>query len=165
MTTTCLVLVAGGLLGAGLVVVVAGLSPARPDLADAVDRLLPTQAPTWPSATSYSRFDARRQELLARSARTLGLARYASALRMVEVTPETLAARKLTYAAVGVAFPAVMSALMALGHVRLPIGVPAAAGLVLGAIFFLLPDLNLRQEATAARARMRTATCVWAVMR
>jgi hypothetical protein len=161
MTTTWLVLVAGGLLGAGLVVVVAGLKPARPDLADAIERLLPAQTPTRLSTASNSRFDARRQELLVRAARTLGLARYASDLRMVELAPETLAARKLTYAAVGVAFPAVMSALMALGHVRLPIGVPAGAGLVLGAIFFVLPDVNQRQEATAARARMRTATCVY----
>ena len=91
----------------------------------------------------------------------LGLRRYAADLRMVEMTPETLAGRKIGYGLLGLAFPPVMSTLLLLVGMRLPFGLPLVVGVVLGALFFWLPDITLRQEAGAARARMREATCVY----
>jgi hypothetical protein len=162
MTLTWLVILAGGLLGAGLVVAFAGLSPARPDLADAVSRLLPGGPTTRPTAPpALARLGPRGRTALVRATRAFGLTRYAADLRMIDMAPEVLAVRKITYAGIGLAFPAVMTAGMSLGGVGLPIAVPAVAGLVLGGVFFMLPDLNVRQSATAARAAMRTATCVY----
>lgn len=161
MTSAWLVVFAGSLIGAGLVVALAGLTPARPDLADAVHRLLPGGPATVPDPAASDRFGALGRRVLPRAVRTLGLNRYATDLRLVELTPEPLAARKIGYGLLGLAFPALISALLLAAGVRLPFGLPAAAGLVLGGVFFFLPDLNLRQDAAAARATMRLATCVF----
>lgn len=162
MTGTWLVLLTGGLIGGGLVVASAGLSPARPDLADAVHRLLPTDRGARPPApVADGRFAGLQARVLPGAVRAFGLRRYVADLHMVQMAPETLAARKIGYAVLGLAFPAVMSALMLLAGTRLPFALPALAGLVLGGLFFWLPDLTLRQNASAARATLREATCVF----
>lgn len=162
MTTMWLVLVAGVLVGGGLAVIVAGLKPARPDLADAVQRLLPTGGATRPVQPERTdRFGALRSRTLPAAVRVFGLQRYAADLRMVEQSAETLAARKVGYGLVGLAFPTLMGALLTVAGVALPFAVPLAAGVVLGCLFFWLPDINLRQEAVTARAAMREATCVF----
>jgi len=162
MTPLWLTLLAGGLVGGGLVVALAGLTPARPDLADAVHRLLPTDTDlhsTTPAASG--RFVRLRARVLPQAAQLLGLSRYATDLRSLQIRPEDLAAKKIGYGLVGLAFPPLLTAVLALAGVRLPFGLPAAAGLVLGGVFFFLPDLNLRQDAANARAALRAATCVF----
>lgn len=162
MTPLWLTLLAGGLVGGGLVVALAGLTPARPDLADAVHRLLPTDTDlrsTTPAASG--RLAALRARVLPQAAQLLGLSRYATDLRTLQIRPEDLAAKKIGYGLIGLAFPPLMTAVLALAGVRLPFGLPAAAGLVLGGVFFFLPDLNLRQDAANARAALRQATCVF----
>ena len=162
MTPLWLTLLAGGLVGGGLVVALAGLAPARPDLADAVQRLLVSDTgPRAPTPAAPGRFGLLRTRVLPRAAELLGLARYATDLRTVQTRPEDLAAKKLGYGLLGLAFPPVMSALSALVGPRLPFGLPALAGLALGAVFFFLPDLTLRQEAANARAGLRQATGVF----
>lgn len=162
MTPLWLTLLAGGLVGGGLVVALAGLVPAKPDLADAVHRLLPTDTEArTPTPVAPGRFARLRTRVLPQAAQLLGLARYASDLRTVQLRPEDLAAKKLGYGLVGLAFPPLMSALLALAGLRLPFGLPVAAGLVLGGVFFFLPDLTLRQDAANARASLRQATAVF----
>ncbi len=162
MTPLWLTLAAGGLVGGGLVVVLAGLSPARPDLVDAVHRLLPTDTTVreMPEAPTR-RWDRVGGRFWPQAAQVLGLARYAADLRTVQQRPEDLAVRKIGYGLLGLVFPPLAAAILALVGVRLAFGLPAAAGLVLGGVFFFLPDLTLRQEATAARARLRQATGVF----
>lgn len=161
MTGAWFVVVAGCLLGGGLVVALAGLAPARPDLADAVQRLLPGDAPRVAVRISPDPYGAFGRRALPRAVEIFGLNRYATDLRMVEMAPETLAARKIGYCLIGLAFPAVMSAVMLLAGVQLPFGLPAVSGAVLGGVFFFLPDITLRQDAATARAAMRVATCVF----
>ena len=161
MTPLWMTLVAGGLVGGGLVVTLAGLSPARPDLADAVHRLLPTDTTLREAATPSTRWDRLGGKFLPQAAQMLGLARYATDMRTVQMQPEDLAARKIGYGLVGLAFPPLATAVLALAGIRLPFGLPAAAGVVLGGVFFFLPDLTLRQDATAARLRLRQATGVF----
>ena len=162
MTPLWLTLVAGGLVGGGLVVALASVVPARPDLNDAVRRLLASDADLGAMAQAPSgRFGAFRTRILPRAAHLLGLARYASDLRTIQLRPEDLAAKKLGYGLVGLAFPPVMSALLILAGIRLPFGPPAVAGLVLGGVFFFLPDVTLRRDAADARAALRQATCVF----
>lgn len=162
MTPLWMTLTAGGLVGGGLIVALAGLAPARPDLTDAVHRLLLADADVGtPAHASSGRFGALRARTMPRAAHLLGLARYASDLQTVQLRPEDLAGKKLGYGLVGLAFAPMMSALLMLAGLRLPFGLPAGAGLVLGGVFFFLPDLNLRQEAAEARATLRQATCVF----
>ncbi|CAL8978649.1 hypothetical protein CELL_02924 [Cellulomonas sp. T2.31MG-18] len=163
MTPIWLTLLTGALVGAGLVVILAGLAPARPDLADAVHRLLPTDAEARIPAADppQGRLGRLKAQTLPRAAQALGLARFAMDLRTVQLRPEDLAAKKIGYTLVGLAFPPVMSAVLLLTGIRLPFAVPAAAGLVLAGVFFFLPDLALRQDAAKARAGLRAATCVF----
>ncbi|WP_263730441.1 type II secretion system F family protein [Cellulomonas sp. SG140] len=163
MTPVWLTLLAGGLVGAGLVVILAGLAPAHPDLADAVHRLLPADSDLRAQAaeTPGGRVGRLKARILPQAVLGLGLARFALDLRTVQVRPEELAAKKIGYALVGLAFPPVMSAVLLLTGIRLPLAVPAAAGLLLGGVFFFLPDLALRQDAANTRAALRAATCVF----
>lgn len=161
MNTTWLIALAGALLGLGAVIAVAGLVPAKPDLVDAVHRLLPTDGRAPGPAPATGRRAAVERRVLPPVAHTLRLDRYAADLRMLSISPEELAARKLGYALLGVAFPPVMTTLLLLLGLRLPVALPTVAGFVLGAVFFFLPDLSLRQDSTAARASMRAVTCVF----
>ncbi|OZB88650.1 MAG: hypothetical protein B7X41_07015 [Microbacterium sp. 14-71-5] len=163
MTSLWLTMLAGGLVGGGLVVALAGLSPAHPDLADAVRRLLPTDEDLRLPATPVGsgRAARLRARTLPQLAHGLGLDRFATDLRTLHLAPEDLAAKKVGYTLVGLVFPALMSTVLLLAGVRLPFTVPTAAGLVLGGMFFFLPDLSLRQDAAKARAALRSATCVF----
>jgi len=153
---------AGALVGAGLIVAVAALVPTRPDLVDAVARLLPDDAHARPVApVATGRWGRLRAVVLPPAARSLGLHRYAQDLRTVQLGAEDLAAKKLGYGLLGLAFPPLMGAVLLLLGVRLPAAVPVLASLVLAGAFFVLPDLSLRQDAAAARARLRAATAVF----
>lgn len=161
--TVWIVLLVGALVGAGIVVTLAGLSPARPDLAATVDRLLPSPGAPRSSLAELApgRWDGLRRAVLPQAVLTFGLRRYAADLHMLDQQPEDLAARKIGYGLLGLTFPTLMSGLLLAAGVHLPFALPAAAGVVLGGVFFLLPDLTLRTQATAARASMRAATCVF----
>ncbi|NUU15817.1 type II secretion protein F [Cellulomonas humilata] len=161
--TVWVVLLVGAMVGAGLVVIAAGLAPARPDLAAAVERLLPSAGGSRASdPTRFAgRWGAAGRTVLPQAVQTFGLRRYAADLHMLAQQPEDLAARKIGYGLIGLLFPAMLSALPLAGGTQLPLAVPAVAGLALGGVLFMLPDLNLRTEAAAARASMRAATCVF----
>ncbi|WP_426592617.1 type II secretion system F family protein [Cellulomonas sp. McL0617] len=161
MNTIWLVVLAGTLIGAGLVVAIAGLTTARPDLADAVARLLPVDGVRTSAPLTPGRFGVLGQRVLPGAVDTFGLARFAADLRMVELPAEALAARKIAYALIGLVSPTTMTALLAIAGISIPVGLPLAAGVGLGVVFFWLPDVTLRKDATAARESMRQATCVF----
>lgn len=155
------VLAAGAVVGLGLAVLVRALVPGAPDLTAALDRLDPTHptatAPGWGPAWAAPATG----RALTRLAEALGLARRAADLRVVGWSVEGLASRKVGYALLGAAFPAVFTATMTLAGLRLPVAVPAAATLVLGVVFFTLPDVEVRRQAAETRAGMRQAACVY----
>ena len=158
--STYLALAAGGLLTGGLTMLAVGLTPARPDLASAVHRLLPPAEAPAPEpldngAAALRGWTAR--VLLPQAAERLSLRRFAADLRMLDRTVEQLAAQKLGYGMAGLVFPTVLAGLAAAAGVRAPLVVPLAVGLVLAGALFVLPDLVVRREATAARAAMRQA--------
>ncbi|HEY3545856.1 MAG TPA: hypothetical protein VGK17_07160, partial [Propionicimonas sp.] len=116
------VLLAGTLVGVGIVVLVAGLVPSAPNLHAALIRLDPHDAPspsTIPADGSRLSSIARRR-VLPQLVESLGLRRYAANLRMVDQTPEHLAARKVGYALLGLAFPTVLAGAAAVVGVRPP---------------------------------------------
>lgn len=158
--STHLAVAAGGLLAGGLTMLVLGLVPARPDLAAAVNRLLPPD--DAPAAEPFGE-DASGLRgwisgvLLPQTAERLSLHRFGSDLRMLGKTVDQLAAQKLGYGLIGLTFPTVLAGLAAAAGVRAPVVVPLGVGLVLAGALFLLPDFVVRREATAARAAMRQA--------
>lgn len=160
-----LTLVFGAMVGVGLVIVMAGLLPAPPDLHAALDRLNPTRVlePTeTPTVTHGPRWLAERiDRLLPRVVQRLGLERFAADLRLIDRTPEQLAARKVVYVALGLGFPAAITGLLALVGVRLPFAVPAAVSILLAGLLFLAPDADVRRRAAAARLSMRRAAGVF----
>ena len=157
------VLLAGALVGVGAVMAVAGLVPSAPNLHAALIRLDPRDAETAsPIPADGSRLGSvARRRVLPQLVETLGLRRYAASLRMVDQTPEDLAARKVGYALLGLAFPTVLAGAAAVMEVRPPVAIPVALALILGGVLFVVPDLDLRRRATTAREDLRRATCVY----
>ena len=145
--------VAGAAIGTGAVLAYAGARPTVPDLKWVVARLEQPDAATEPTSG--------RERLLTGLAVRLGLDRYRSDLEMVGETPAQLAARKVGYAVVGLAFPPVLSTVMAVIGLSLPFAIPLLASLVFGAVLFAVPDVDLRRRADAVRAEMRRAVCVY----
>jgi len=160
--TLWVVLLAGALVGVGIVVLVAGLVPSAPNLHAALLRLDDHEAPSPTTMPDGSRLrSVARRRVLPQLVESLGLRRYAANLRMVDQTPEDLAARKVGYALLGLAFPTVLAGAAAVVGVRPPAAIPVALALILGGVLFVVPDLDLRRRATAAREDLRKATCVY----
>ena len=156
------VLLAGALVGVGLTVVVAGLVPTHPDLRAALARLDPrTVADLIGTPERRGLLGTARARVLPRVVESLGLRRFTADLRMVDQTVETLAARKVGYAFLGLTFPTVMALLLAVVGTRTPILFPAALAVMGAGVLFVVPDIDLRRRATRARADMRRATCVY----
>ena len=80
---------------------------------------------------------------------------------MVDQEPEDLAARKVGYALLGLAFPTVLAGAAAAMGVHPPIAIPVALALALGGVLFVVPDIDVRHRAAAARGDLRRATCVY----
>ncbi|WP_199421652.1 hypothetical protein [Actinotalea solisilvae] len=154
------VLLAGALVGSGITVVAAGLVPSRPQLAAALARLDPrvSRSETPPASGALAGVRAR---TLPRLVEGLGLRRFSAELAVTEQTVEALAARKVGYALVGLAFPPMMAALLAVAGVSAPPVLPVGVGLVSAGVLSLVPDVELRRRAATARAAMRRATCVY----
>ena len=157
------VVLAGACVGAGLAVIVRSLAAPVPDLSAALRRLDATSAPA-PSdvdAIAMSRghrsFDAGVSWLVD----ALALRRYRADLDLVGETPETLAVRKLGYGLLGLLFPPVLVAVMALIGVVPPVAIPVLVSVVLGATLFMVPDLDVRRRATAARHELRRTVCAY----
>ncbi|WP_129337192.1 type II secretion system F family protein [Cellulomonas endophytica] len=155
------VVAAGALVGTGLTVTAAGLWPAAPDLRATLDRLLPSDLSHPTAARPPKRGAAVHARALPPVVDAFGLARFRTDLRILGLTPLDLAAKKLTLAGVGLAFPTLLSALLLLAGIQLPFAVPAVASLVLAGMLFWVPDLQVRRDSAAARTATRYATCTY----
>ena len=141
------VALAGAVTGAGAGCVLASLVPTSPDLKAALANLRP-------EPVSAPRRDVRlgilsRLDLPSRD------------LELVGDSPDRFLLKKLLFGALGLAFPPVLAALMAIIGLSLPLVIPGLASLALGAALFFAPDLDVRRRAAAAREEMRRAVCVY----
>ncbi|MDA8440175.1 MAG: type II secretion system F family protein [Propionibacterium sp.] len=161
------ILLAGAMVGAGLSVLLAGLVPTRPNLHAALARLDPQadepglriETPTTAPGTRL--WAGVRRRVLPQLVESLGLARYAADLHMVDQTPEDLAARKTAFALLGLAAPTLLALASAAAGAGTPVAIPAAVALVLAGAGFVVPDVDLRRRAGLARESMRRAACVF----
>ena len=157
------VVLAGACVGAGLAVILRSLAAPVPDLSAALRRLDATTAPapsdvdTAAMSRGHRQFDAAVSWLVD----ALALRRYRADLDLVGETPETLAVRKLGYGLLGLLFPPVLVAVMALIGVVPPVAIPVLVSVVLGATLFMVPDLDVRRRATAARHELRRTVCAY----
>jgi hypothetical protein len=91
------------------------------------------------------------------AARMLRWERLAADLALLGESLELLAVRKLGYLLLGLAFPPVLAGVVAVIGTWVPWGASATAALALGGVLFMVPDLDVRARATAARADLRSA--------
>ena len=166
MISTAVVL-AGVATGGGAALIVAGLLPTTPDLASALARLSSTtslvhlEVGTSGGFAREGRWRRSLQEHLPRLASSVGLERHRADLDLIGEAPERLAFRKVGFGMLGLAFPPVLATAMALIGLSLPWAIPGFASVVLAALLFLAPDLDVRRRAAATRAEMRRAVCIY----
>jgi hypothetical protein len=153
-------LLAGALVGLGVTLVVAGLRAPAPDLAAGVARLS-GRVPAQALATGDGPLERALGRAAARMAQSLNLDRHRADLAITGTTPTRMATEKMGYAFVGLAFPVLLSSILAIAGLTPPVVVPAAAGLALAVGMSYLPEVELRRRATGARVQMRRTVCVY----
>ena len=141
------VALAGAATGAGAGCVLVALAPAPPDLKAALANLSPEPA--------------RRAGRDVRLGMLSRLTLPGRDLELVGDDPDRFLLRKLLFGALGLAFPPVLTAVMAIIGLSLPLVIPGLASLALGAALFFAPDIDVRRRAVAAREEMRRAVCVY----
>ncbi len=166
MTLDIAALAAGAAIGGGLALVVAGCFPQVPDLAQTLARArddTPTHTLTARADPPHSgrglewiwRF------LPARVAETLAGGRYAAELELTGQTRAGFAATRLACVGLGLVFPPLLVAAMGALGLVLPWSVPIAGSLVLAGVLYIVPEIDLRRRANAARHQLRLATCAY----
>jgi hypothetical protein len=151
-------------------VVIRELLPVHPDLADALARLHPDAArsPTAdrgritpgdrpPEAGWLDRLGQRAADI----ARRHRLPIPTRDLDLLDQPVERFVLTKTGLALIGLVFPHLLVTLMASLGLSLPLVVPTVASLVLAAVLFLAPDLDVRTRAGAARREFRRAVCAY----
>jgi tight adherence protein C len=158
-----LALVCGAGVGVGLWLVVRGLFPPRPSLAQALAQLRRLPEPTIVlQAEAEGGFAARlgrpAASYLARSGPAWLLpARVRQDLAVLGRSPERHLAEKVTLAAFGLLFVPAATALLATGGMHLPVVLPVWGSLLFLVAGFFLPDLGIRTDASRRRRDFRHA--------
>lgn len=156
MTGLPLALLPGVAAGLGLTALVWWLSPLAPDPVAAYAR---RRALIGGPVVEAPR--GRREAVLSELGVRLGIARFTSDLTLTGQDASDLVARKLGYGALGLVFPSLLAAAMGALGLRLPLPVPVVAGVMLGAVLYLVPDVDLRHRAVLAREDLRFDLCVY----
>lgn len=152
-----LALLAGGLIGAGIALVVWQLLAAQPDLADALDRLDP-QSPS--RRVSFTAESGDTRERLGRWALRVVPTRAwgsvpAADLAVLRMSLTNFYGEKVLWFLLGTLIPPVLTAFFGFLGWTLPVVVPAGASLALGAAMFMMPNYNVHDEAKKAREELR----------
>ena len=156
--------------GLGVTVIVRELLPSDPQLASALDRLAPTRSGAAAPAVGEPVEDAGGTGALEHRV-GIWAQRHLSGAPFVAIpTTELLLLRipvarhlgqKVLMALLGLLFPAVFVVVTATLGVTLPIALPAMFALVLAAVLFVIPDLDVRRKAAAAREEFARATSAY----
>ncbi|MDA8314450.1 MAG: type II secretion system F family protein [Actinomycetota bacterium] len=149
--------------GFGMWLVVRGLFPARPSLADALAQLkrVPEAAPVLAPA-SEGGAAARIGRPVARWLGHLGAGwlvpgRIRQDLAVLDRSPERHLAEKVTLSLVGLLLVPTFAVLLSLGGAHLSLALPLWAALVLAAVGFVVPDLGIHADANRRRRDFRHA--------
>ena len=164
MTTGLQLALLGGLLiTAGLVLLASRLAPARPDLADALDRLSPEA--TRPSGVEMEGSSS--AERLGRwGMRMFPIAVWgqppAQQLALLRISTVRFYGEKLLFGMLGLVVVPLLATLLAVLGWRLPVVLPVVATIGLAVGMFFLPDYNVRDDAKQARTEFARALGAYA---
>lgn len=159
MTGLQIAMAAGALTGLGVAGLLWRLVPAHPDLGSVLDRLAPERSLTTPVAAAVATTTQDRLGLWAmRTMPPSVVGRHTvRELALLRIPPHRFYGEKALYLLLGLVFPPVAVALLAVVGVRLPVSVPVVGSLALGVGLSFLPDYNVRTDAAAARVEFARA--------
>ncbi|MET9396124.1 type II secretion system F family protein [Kitasatospora sp. NPDC002965] len=155
-------ILAGAVVGLGVTVAIAGATRTRPDLTDLLRRMdarrLEHSSPG--AAASPGAVGSALDRLGARLIGQVGEGVIRLPRRDLDLlgrTPAQHVGQKIGFALLGLLFPALVPAVITLAGGHLSFTVPALLSLALAAVAWLVPDLNVREEAASARQEFRYA--------
>jgi hypothetical protein len=148
---------AGGLVGLGLALLVTRLVPAQPDLADALARLTPSR----PAPSNAGQGVGGKEKVGVWAMRTLPPGLWVRTprreLALLRIPVARFYGEKLTFAGVGLVIPPLLGWFFDLLGLGLPIAIPALGSLALAAVMFFLPNYNAVDDARKARLEFARA--------
>ena len=152
-----LMVLAGGLLGLGVALLVIRLVPAQPDLADALERLTPSRPA--PSANTQAVGGREKLGLWAMRALPPGLwvRTPRRELALLRIPLARFYGEKLTFAGLGLVIAPLLGWFFDLLGLGFPVAVPAIGSLALAAVRFFLPNYNAVDDARRARLEFTRA--------
>ncbi len=153
-----LVILAGGLLGLGLTLLVVHALPAEPDLADALDRLSPQRsrsiAPATRPGSGKERIGLWALRVLPSS---LWVRTPTRELALLRIPLARFYGEKLSFAGLGLVIPPLLAYFFDALGLGLPVAVPALASIGLAVLMFFLPNYNAIDDARSARLEFARA--------
>jgi hypothetical protein len=154
-----LALLGGLMVAAGLVLLVSRLVPARPDLADALDRLSPDAGRPAPGVEVEGSSAAER---LGRwGMRLFPVVVWGQApvqqLALLRISTVRFYGEKLLFGMLGLVVVPLLSVLVTVLGWRLPLVLPVVVTVGLAVAMFFLPDYNVRDDAKRARTEFARA--------
>ena len=159
-----LALLGGVLMAAGVVLLVSRLAPARPDLADVLDRLSPDPHRTAPpvgvegvsAVDRVGRWGVRLLPPLVWGRAPV------QQLALLRISAVRFFGEKLLFGMLGLVMVPVLSVLLAVLGWRLPVVVPVVVTVGFAVAMFFLPDYNVRDDAKRARTEFARALGAYA---
>jgi tight adherence protein C len=154
------VILAGAAAGAGLFLLVFALVPRRLSLARQIAALdAPAYQPTRRTGGNESEFSRRLGTLLARLCAEQGweFPSLRSNLALAGKSLEEYLATKVLLACFGLIVVPVLFAVLGIAGIHISVVIPVWAALAAAAVFFFLPDLELKQKADQRRKDFRHA--------
>ncbi|MFD5633629.1 type II secretion system F family protein [Streptomyces sp. NPDC127077] len=139
----------GGIVGAGLALLIRELLQPQPALAAALARSAPA-ALTMPEV-ELDRDEVWGRWLLARLERLPGVQVPVKNLALLGLGPGQFVLKKVAFAALGLLCPVIATIPWIVAGVGLPFYVPAGVGLLVAGGLFITPDLAVRDQARRAR--------------
>lgn len=156
--TLMAIMLAGGLIGLGLALLVIWFVPAHPDLADAVKRLSDTSAHRPDTQTSTV---SGKERLGLWAMRTLPVGLWVRTptreLALLRIPLARFYGDKLIYAALGFVIPIGLATFLSLLSLGLPFPIPAIACMALAVVMFFVPNYNAINDAKEARIEFNRA--------
>jgi len=151
-------LLAGGLVGLGITLLVVRLLPAEPDLADALARISSTRTGTA-AASVAATSGKERLGLWALRALPAGLwvRTPTRELALLRIPLARFYGEKLTFAGLGLLIPPLLAFLFNLLGLGFPVAVPAIASIGMAGLMFFLPNYNALDDARKARLEFARA--------
>ncbi|GAB4005290.1 type II secretion system F family protein [Nocardioides ultimimeridianus] len=150
-------IVAGGLVGLGLTLLLVRLLPAEPDLADALDRISVTRSRTADAQTARTGKECIGLWGLRVLPPGIWVRTPARELALLRISTAQFYGEKLTFACLGLVIPPGLITLFNALGLSVPLQIPALASLVLAAVMFFIPNYNAHDDARKARLEFARA--------